>query len=70
MDPERTLDLNPKPASAKAEKPASKAESAPRIEPTLKSEPRAFKPETAADAWLGLLDNTDFTGLPADGVVH
>ena len=22
-----------------------------------------------SDAWLGLLDNTDFTGLPADGVV-
>jgi len=22
------------------------------------------------DAWLGLLENTDFTGLPADGVVH
>ena len=39
-----------------------KAEPAPRIEPTLKPEPAAskpaaapFKPETAADAWLGLL---------------
>src|SRR5882672_7078008 len=58
MDPERTLDLNPKPkaetkpAAAKAEKPAEKPApkgEAPKIEPTLgpqsKPETQGFKPE-------------------------
>ncbi|HEU5177676.1 MAG TPA: thiamine pyrophosphate-requiring protein, partial [Burkholderiales bacterium] len=49
-------------AAAEPKKAELKAEPAPRIEPTLKPEPAAprpeaapFKPETAADAWLGLL---------------
>ena len=49
-------------AAAEPKKAEPKAEPAPRIEPTLKPEPAAsrpeaapFKPETAADAWLGLL---------------
>ncbi|HEX6154544.1 MAG TPA: thiamine pyrophosphate-binding protein, partial [Burkholderiales bacterium] len=62
-----TLPLNkgtaPIPSAArKAAAEPKKAEPAPRIEPTLKPEPAApkpeaapFKPETAADAWLGLL---------------
>jgi len=72
MDPERTLDLNPKPAKAEkpAEKPAPKSE-APKIEPTLgprpKAETRAFKPETAADAWLGLMAARGIDYLFANG---
>ena len=84
MDPERTLDLNPKPkpeaktetkpAPAKAEKPAEKPAAkgdAPKIEPTLgpraKAETQAFKPETAADAWLGLMASRGIDYLFANG---
>jgi acetolactate synthase-1/2/3 large subunit len=71
MDPERTVDLNPKPKPEA--KPAPKAGPAPkatpdaRIEPTLKAEPGAFKPETAADAWLGLLAARGVEYLFANG---
>ena len=69
MDPERTVDLNPKPAAKKpAEKPAPKAEApkaeAPRIEPPLAA---PFKPETAAEAWLGLLAARGIEYLFANG---
>ena len=80
MDPERTVDLNPKakaetkPAPAKAEKPAEKPApqgDAPKIEPTLgprsKAETQGFKPETAADAWLGLLAARGIEYLFANG---
>src|SRR5678816_2759323 len=80
IDPERTLDLNPKPkaetkpAPAKAEKPAEKPApkgEAPKIEPTLgppsKPGAQAFKPETAADAWLGLLAARGIEYLFANG---
>jgi len=80
MDPERTLDLNPKkaeeikpkPAPLKvekpAEKPAAKGET-PKIEPTLgpPAKTEAFKPETAADAWLGLLAARGIEYLFANG---
>jgi len=51
---------HPAPAKAPAAEPKTavaptETEPAPRIEPTLKAGPAAFKPETAADAWLGLL---------------
>jgi acetolactate synthase-1/2/3 large subunit len=74
MDPERTLDLNPKPkpeakpAETKpAAKPATQAEG--RIEPTLAPPAKAaeFKPETAADAWLGLLAARGIEYLFANG---
>ena len=80
MDPERTVDLNPKPkaetkpAAAKAEKPAEKSApkgEAPKIEPTLgprsKAETQGFKPETAADAWLGLMAARGIEYLFANG---
>ena len=71
MDPERTVDLNPKKTEPKpASKPvpaAPKADPAQRIEPTLKPEPGAFKPETAADAWLGLLAARGIEYLFANG---
>src|SRR5688572_23010608 len=74
MDPERTIDLHPKDlpkADAKpAPKPAPaapKAEPAPKIEPTLKPDPAGFKPETAADAWLGLLAARGIEYLFANG---
>jgi acetolactate synthase I/II/III large subunit len=63
-------------AAVKAPPPAPKAEPepAPRIEPTLKPEPvasksetTAFKPETAADAWLGLLAARGIEYLFANG---
>src|SRR6185503_9682355 len=79
MDPERTLDLNPKPkaetkpAPAQAEKPAEKPApkgDAPKIEPTLgprAKESQGFKPETAADAWLGLMAARGIDYLFANG---
>jgi len=69
MDPERTVDLHPKPkADAKpAPKPAPKTDPAQKIEPTLKPEPGAFKPETAAEAWLGLLAARGIAYLFANG---
>ena len=78
MDPERTVDLNPKPkteakpAPAKVEKPAekptSKAETQ-KVEPTLAApaKPEGFKPETAAEAWLGLLAARGIQYLFANG---
>ncbi len=70
MDPERTLDLNPKPQPKPkpAEKPAAKAEGQ-RVEPTLAPPAKAqeFKPETAADAWLGLLAARGIEYLFANG---
>jgi acetolactate synthase-1/2/3 large subunit len=52
----------------------TRAEPAPRIEPTLKPEPApskveppSFKPETAADAWLGLLAARGIEYLFANG---
>src|SRR3954468_5896505 len=57
---EAAAQVSPAPA-AKVPPPAPKTEPPPRIEPTLKAEPAAkveparFKPETAAEAWLGLL---------------
>ena len=74
MDPERTVDLNPKPkaeakpAPAKVEKPVEK--SAPKAEAPAKVEPAfaaAFKPVTAADAWLGLLAARGVEYLFANG---
>ena len=58
MDPERTVDLNPKlkaetKSTPKPAPAAPKTDPAPRIEPTLKPEPGAFKPETAAEALPG-----------------
>ena len=80
MDPERTVNLKPKPmaetkpAAAKTEKPAEKPApkgEAPKIEPTLgppsKPETQGFKPETAADAWLGLLAARGIEYLFANG---
>jgi acetolactate synthase-1/2/3 large subunit len=71
MDPERTVDLNPKPKAdtkpAAKPAPAPKAEPDARIEPTLKTAPGAFKPETAADAWLGLLAARGIEYLFANG---
>src|SRR5258706_6322318 len=55
-----------KPGSAVA-KPAAKAAAAPRIEPALKAEPGTFKPETAADAWIGLLASRGVDYLFANG---
>jgi acetolactate synthase I/II/III large subunit len=70
MDPERTVDLNPKPQAKPkpAEKPAPKAEGV-KIEPTLGpvSKPEGLKPETAADAWLGLLAARGIEYLFANG---
>ena len=66
MDPERTVDLNPKPAAkpaAEKPKPAPKTEPA-RVEPPLAA---PFKPETAADAWLGLLAARGIEYLFANG---
>ena len=48
-------------------KPAPKTEPAPRVEPTLKTEPSSFKPETAAEAWLGLLATRGVEYLFANG---
>src|SRR5262245_11330860 len=69
MDPERTVDLNPKPKPEP--KPAAKSAPKPegRIEPTLAPQPKVleFKPETAADAWLGLLAARGIDYLFANG---
>src|SRR5260221_2878071 len=78
MDLEKTMPLKPdakpetpasKPATpaAKPAAPAAKAAAAPRIEPTLKAEPGTFKPETAADAWIGLLASRGVDYLFANG---
>src|ERR1043166_6847435 len=83
MDDERTVPLKPlpdlKPAAlkpkaepaAKAEAPARKAEapkSAPKAQvPAPKQEGAAFKPDTAADAWLGLLAARGVDYLFANG---
>src|SRR3954469_19908122 len=63
-----------KPAAAtKIPPPAPKTEPPPRIEPTLKAEPAAkveparFRPETAAEAWLGLLAARGIEYLFANG---
>src|SRR5258706_1412011 len=80
MDLEKTMPLKP---DAKPETPASKPAkgdtaplkpgsaaakpAAPRIEPTLKAEPGTFKPETAADAWIGLLASRGVDYLFANG---
>src|SRR5262245_34758974 len=69
MDPERTVDLNPKPKPEP--KPAAKSAPKPegRIEPTLAppAKTQEFKPETAADAWLGLLAARGIDYLFANG---
>src|SRR6187549_1337181 len=69
MDPERTVDLNPKPQAKPkpAEKPAQKAET--KVEPTLGPPAKAqeFRPETAAEAWLGLLAARGIEYLFANG---
>jgi acetolactate synthase I/II/III large subunit len=79
MDLEKTIPLKPEgpdakpPKAAPAPKPVPKAAAAPktepaaRIEPTLKAEPGAFEPETAADAWLGLLAARGVEYLFANG---
>jgi acetolactate synthase-1/2/3 large subunit len=68
--------LPPSPAPKPAPKAAAapKAEPTARIEPTLKPDPAApkpdaagFKPETAADAWLGLLAARGIQYLFANG---
>ena len=69
--PLKPLDPNAKPPAketptAKSE-PAPKAEPAPRIEPTLKPELAGFKPETAAEAWVGLLATRGVEYLFANG---
>src|SRR5881394_1187632 len=72
MDLEKTTPLRPEHAP-KAAQPAAKAapspksEPAQRVEPTLKTEPGGFKPETAADAWLGLLAARGVQYLFANG---
>ncbi|HUQ24176.1 MAG TPA: thiamine pyrophosphate-requiring protein [Burkholderiales bacterium] len=66
MDIEKTTPLKP-------EAPAQKKEPAQRVEPTLKAESKAakpeagFKPETAAEAWLGLLAARGIEYLFANG---
>src|SRR4051812_34947433 len=70
MDIEKTTPLKPPAKQQKADaapKPAPKADPAPRIEPTLKPESGGFKPETAADAWLGLLALRGIAYLFANG---
>jgi acetolactate synthase I/II/III large subunit len=61
----------PAPKAAPAPKaepaPAPKTEPAPKIEPTLKAEAAGFKPETAAEAWLGLLAARGVQYLFANG---
>src|SRR5256885_692907 len=66
----------PAPKAAPAPKPAPArkiADPAERIEPTLKAEPApkaepgTFKPETAAEAWLGLLATRGVEYLFANG---
>ena len=72
MDPERTVDLNPKlkaeakpkPAEKPPEKPAPRAEAPKKVEPAFGP---PFKPETAADAWLGLLAARGIEYLFANG---
>src|SRR5258706_1356958 len=72
MDLEKTTPLKPEqapkpaPAAAKAV-PSPKSEPAQRVEPTLKTESGSFKPETAADAWLGLLAARGIEYLFANG---
>jgi acetolactate synthase I/II/III large subunit len=73
MDPERTIDLHPKDLPKAEAKPAPKPAGTPKmepgqkIEPTLKAEPGGFRPETAADAWLGLLAARGIEYLFANG---
>ncbi len=69
MDSERTVPLKPiapeaKPATA-APKPAAAAPKAQAAAP--KAEPAPFKPETAAEAWLGLLASRGVEYLFANG---
>src|SRR5438552_17062787 len=59
MDLERTVPLKPDSPAPKPAAPASKAEP--------KAEPAAFKPETAAEAWLGLLAARGVAYLFANG---
>jgi acetolactate synthase I/II/III large subunit len=78
MDLEKTVPLKPdakpeapapQPAApaATAPKAAPKAAPAPKAEPAVKAEPGAFKPETAAEAWLGLLASRGVEYLFANG---
>ena len=60
MDEEKTLELNPKPPPKPAATPKP-APAAPRAEPL------PFKPETAAEAWLGLLAARGVDYLFANG---